>query len=47
VRRRREEPLDLNEILNGIAQAVMRVEAKLDDVIAMLEDEDGEAEEDA
>jgi hypothetical protein len=47
VRRRREEPLDLNENLNGIAQAVMRVEAKLDDVIAMLEDEDGEAEEDA
>ncbi len=29
------------------AQAVMRVDAKLDDVIALLKDEDGEAEKDA
>lgn len=45
--RRREAPLDPNELLRGIAQAAMRIDAKLDRVIELLEDEDGEAEEDA
>jgi hypothetical protein len=45
--RRRDESLDSDELLQGIAQAVMRVDAKLDRVITLLEDEDGEAEEDS
>ena len=45
--RRRDTESDQIELLKGIAQAVMRANAKLDDVIALLEDGDGEAEEDA
>jgi hypothetical protein len=47
MRRPREEPLDPNELLNGIAEVVMRIDAKLDRVIALLEDGDGEAEDDS
>src|SRR5207247_5071754 len=40
--RKRDERLDPNEILKGIAQMVMPADAKLDHVIAPLEDENGE-----
>jgi hypothetical protein len=41
--RRREEPLDA-ETLNGIIEALMRIDAKLDEVLLELrEGDDGEA----
>jgi hypothetical protein len=45
--RRGEESLDNDEIVSGIARMVMGIDAKLDEVLALLEDEDGEAEEDS
>jgi hypothetical protein len=47
MRLRRDEPLDPNELLKGIAEMVMRADAKLDYVIALLEDGNGEEEEDS
>lgn len=42
--RRREEPLDATTV-NGIIEALMRIDAKLDEVLLELRDEDdGEAE---
>jgi hypothetical protein len=45
--RRGEQPPDYDEILNGIAKMVMGMDAKLDEVLSLLGDEDGEAEENA
>jgi hypothetical protein len=47
VRGRKEEQLDPNELLTSIAEWVMRIDAKLDQVLDHLEENDGEAEEDS
>src|SRR5262249_22029256 len=45
--RRRKEGLDPSEILTGIAQMVMRVDAKLDHIVNLLRGDDAEEEMDS
>jgi hypothetical protein len=45
--RKRREGLDASEILTGIAEMVMRVDAKLDHIANLLRGDDGEEEMDS
>ena len=47
VRWRREDPLDPTELLKGIAEFVMRIDAKVDRLLNLLREDDGETEDDA